>query len=127
MAGFQHDIAGGSGNLIITALQSPNFSLADKTGWAILKNGDAFFFNITAEGSVTSNTVIVNGGGDGVFVYDGTPALGTLVVAIASAAGTDPYGNRYSGPGIAVSVPGHAGNEIQVRPDLGAILLYAAS
>lgn len=105
------------------AIQSPNFDLNAQTGWAIFANGDAFFFNITAEGSVTSNTVIVNGSGDGVFVYDGIPGPGTLVVAISSAAGTDPYGNPYSGPGIAISGP-HGANEIQVRPDKNAILIY---
>jgi hypothetical protein len=126
--GFQHDVAGGQGNLIIPQLQSPNFSLADQTGWAILRNGDAYFFNITAEGSVTSNTVIVKGSGDGVFVYDGIPALNTLVVAIASTAGTDEFGNAYSGPGISVSAPGPDGgkNEIQIRPDKNAVLIYAA-
>ena len=127
MAGFTHDIAGGQGNLIIPALQSPNFSIADQTGWAIMRNGDAYFFDVTATGSVTSNTVIVKGSGDGVFVYDGAPALDSLIVAIASAAGTDAYGNAYSGPGIAISAPGPDGkNEIQIRPDKSAILIYAA-
>lgn len=106
------------------AIQSPNFSIPDQTGWAIFANGNAYFFNITATGSVTSNTVIVSGSGDGIFVYDGTPGPGTLVVAIASAAGTDQYGNAYSGPGIAVSIPGTSGNQIQVRPDKGAVFIY---
>lgn len=128
MAGWGQDIAGGVGKLITTQLQSPNFSLEDKTGWAILKNGDAYFFNVTADGSVTSNTVIVSGAGDGVFIYDGIPAPDNLVVSVASAAGTDAYGNAYSGPGISVSAPGAGGgkNEIQVRPDKNAILIYAA-
>lgn len=123
MAGFQHDIAGGNGSLIITQLQSPNFSLTEQTGWAILKNGDAFFFNVTADGSVTSNTVIIKGSGDGLFVYDGIPGPGTLVLAISSASGTDSFGNPYSGPGISLSAPGFQ-NEIQIRPDLKAMLVY---
>jgi hypothetical protein len=128
MAGFTHDIAGGQGNLIIPALQSPNFSIADQTGWAIMRNGDAYFFNVTAEGAVTSNTVVVAGSGDGVFIYDGVPAFGSLILAMTSAPGTDQYGNGYSGPGIAISAPGPDGakNEIQVRPDKSAILIYAA-
>lgn len=123
---FSHDIAGGQGKLIAAQLQSPNFDLATQTGWAVLRNGDAYFFNITAAGSVTANTVIVKGSGDGVFIYDGTPAAGTLVLAMASAAGTDHWGNGYSGPGIALSVPGPSGskNNIQVRPDFGAVLIY---
>lgn len=124
--GFQHAIAGGQGNLVIPALQSPNFDLATQTGWAIMRNGDAYFFDITAAGAVTANTVIVKGSGDGVFVYDGTPALNSLVVAIASASGTDAYGNAYTGPGIDVSAPGPGGskNNIQIRPDLEAVLIY---
>jgi hypothetical protein len=121
--GWDQDIAGGVGKLIIPALTSPNFSIAGQTGWAIMKNGDAYFFDVTATGSITGNTVIVSGSGDGVFVYSGAPAPGSLVVAIVSAAGTDPYGNTYSGPGIAISGPDGA-NEIQVRPDLNAILIY---
>jgi hypothetical protein len=128
MTGFQDPIAGAGGNLLIPAVQSPDFSIPAMTGWAIMKNGDAYFYNITAAGSVTTNTVIVKGTGDGVFVYDGAPGLGTLVVAIASAAGTDAYGNTYSGPGVAVSAPGGGSsgkNEIQIRPDKNAILIYA--
>ena len=128
MSGFQHDIAGGQGNLIIPQLQSPNFSLADQTGWAILKNGDAYFFNVTAEGSVTATLVIAEGPGAGTFVYDGGAGPGTLIVAIASQAGIDQFGNAYSGPGIAISAPGLGGgkNIIQIRPDKNAVLVYAA-
>jgi hypothetical protein len=126
--GFQHDVAGGQGNLIIPQLQSPNFNLATQTGWAVLRNGDAYFFNVTATGAVTSNTVVVSGSGDGVFIYDGGAAFNNLVVSVASAAGVDPYGNAYSGPGISVSAPGAGGgkNEIQIRPDKNAVLIYAA-
>jgi|HubBroStandDraft_6_1064221.scaffolds.fasta_scaffold147335_3 hypothetical protein len=127
MPGFQHDVAGGQGNLIIPQLQSPNFDLATQTGWAVLRNGNAYFFNVTATGAVTATEVIAEGPGAGVFVYDGAAGPGTLVVAIASQAGTDKYGNAYSGPGIAISAPGLGGgkNEIQIRPDLNAVLIYA--
>lgn len=126
MSGFQHAIAGGQGNLVIPQLQSPNFDLATQTGWAILRNGDAYFFNVTAAGAVTSNTVVIGGAGDGVFIYDGLPGPGTLVVAAASEAGADRYGNAYSAPGISLSIPGGAQNVIQLRPDLAAMLVYAA-
>jgi hypothetical protein len=128
MSGFADDIVGGGGNLIRKSIQSPNFSLTAKTGWAILKNGDAFFFNVTASGLVTANSVIVSGTGDGVFIYDGLPAHNSLVVSIAAAAGTDGFSNAYSGPGISVSAPGPTGkNEIQIRPDKRAIFVYADS
>jgi hypothetical protein len=127
MSGFADDIVGGGGSLIRKQIQSPNFNLATKTGWAILRNGDAFFFNVTASGLVTANSVVVSGAGDGVFVYDGLPAFDSLVVSIASAAGSDGFGNSYSGPGISVSSPGAGGkNQIQIRPDLNAILIYAS-
>jgi hypothetical protein len=126
--GWDQDIAGGVGKLIVPVLQSPNFSLADQTGWAILKNGDAYFFNVTAEGSVTATVVIAEGPGSGTFVYDGPAALNTLVVSVASQAGVDEWGNAYSGPGISISAPGPDGgkNEIQIRPDKNAVLIYAS-
>lgn len=125
--GFQHAIAGGQGKLVVTQLQSPDFSLAAQTGWAIYRNGDAYFFNVTATGAVTANTVIIDGAGDGLFIYEGLPAFGTLILSAASAGGTDDYGNEYTGPGISVSYPGLGTNIIQVRPDKGAIFLYAES
>ena len=123
---FPEQVAPG-GVLVYPQIQSPNFSIANQTGWAIMSNGDAYFFNITAEGAVTANTVIVNGTGDGLFVYSGVPAFGSLILAIASAAGTDNFGNPYSGPGIALSIPGVGAdkNNVQIRPDLGGIFIYA--
>lgn len=123
LGSFDNPITGSDGQLVINQIQSSNFSLADQTGWQIQKNGDAYFFNITAAGSVTSNTVVIKGSGDGLFVYNGTPASGTLILSISSAAGEDDYGNAYSGPGISLSWPGFA-NSIQVRPDKKAILIY---
>jgi hypothetical protein len=119
---FPQEVTAG-GQLIVPQIYSPNFNLADQTGWAIMSNGDAYFFNLTAAGSVTANTVVVKGSGDGLFIYTGTPGPGTLVLAATSASGTDMYGNYFAGPGISVSGPG--GNaEIQIRPDKNAILVY---
>lgn len=42
-----------------------------------------------------AGTVIIKQTGQGLFVYQGTPGPGTLLVAIAAVAGTDPYGNTY--------------------------------
>lgn len=126
--GFNDPIIGGGGNLVRPSVQSPNFDLAAKTGWAILRDGSAYFFNVTASGVVTANSVVVAGGGDGVFIYDGAAGPDNLVVSLASAPGTDLFGNAYSGPGISVSAPGPTGkNEIQVRPDKRAIFIYADS
>lgn len=125
---FDNPITGGGGSLLINQIKSPNFNEATQTGWAILKDGEAFFFNVTAAGSVTANKVVVVGTNDGLFIYDGTPALGSLVVAIVAHPGTDSFGNSYSGPGISVSAPGPGGskNEIQIRPDKQAMFIYAA-
>jgi hypothetical protein len=41
------------------------------------------------------NQLIVEGTDSGVFVYNGKPGLGTLILSIASQAGVDPYGNVY--------------------------------
>jgi hypothetical protein len=43
MSGFADPIIGGSGNLIRPSVQSPNFSIPNQTGWAILKDGSAYF------------------------------------------------------------------------------------
>lgn len=128
MSGFSNPVIGGQSTLIRDAIQSSNFNLAAKTGWAVFKNGDAWFFNITATGAITGNVVVASGSGAGVFIYDGAPGHGNLVVAIVAAAGTDQYGNAYSGPGIAISAPGSTGkNEIQIRPDKDAVFIYAKS
>lgn len=128
MSGFSNPVVGGQGSLVRPQIKSPDFNLATKTGWAILRDGSAFFFNVTASGVVTANSVIIDGAGLGAFVYDGPPALNNLVVSIASAAGTDAFGNAYSGPGISVSAPGPTGkNEIQIRPDKRAVFIYSDS
>lgn len=128
MSGFANPVVGGQGALVRPQIKSPDFNLSTQTGWAILRDGSAFFFNVTASGVLTANSVIVDGAGQGVFIYSGAPAAGSLVVAAVSSAGADKFGNFYSGPGIAISAPGATGkNEIQLRPDKKAIFLYADS
>ena len=67
MAGFQHDIAGGSGNLIITSLQSPNF-VDDEEGWQIAKDGSAQFNNLEIRGTFNGADFIINS--NGIFFYN---------------------------------------------------------
>jgi hypothetical protein len=97
---FANEVAGGNGSLLIAQIQSPNFSLAGKTGWAILQNGDAFFFNITASGDITASEFIgtdfiINA--NGAYFYSGTPTAGNLIASITNANGTDPFGNTVWG------------------------------
>ena len=61
--------------------------------------------------------------GTGLFIYNGTPTAGNLVMVLALDAGTDSYGNTWP-PGITINTPGQDQPVIQIRPDLGAILVY---
>jgi hypothetical protein len=124
MSGFQHDIAGGNGDFIIPQLQSPNFSIAGETGWAILKNGDAYFFNVTAEGSITTSSVIIEGSTGNILIYSGTPSTGDLVGSWAGAAGSDGHSNSYpaalcvglaSGPQIQIGLNGSNAGIVRIN------------
>jgi hypothetical protein len=86
---FTNSIVGEQGTLVRAQVKSPNFSQANQTGWAITKNGDAYFYNITLSGDVIIT------GGNGWFIYDGAPALGNPPAAYGVASGTteDPFGN----------------------------------
>lgn len=101
---FDNPLTAGT-TLIREAIQSGNF-LRGVSGWIIEQDGDAEF-----------NSVVIRGGtvlGGQAFYYDGTPGPGKLLVAIAAAGGTDPYGNVY-GPGITVFGAGSA--EVRTDPD----------
>lgn len=108
MSGFSNPIVGGSGNLIRANIQSPNFSIAEQTGWSIGKDGNAYFYNITTAG----NVIITND--SGVFVYSGQPNLGNLIGSFGGAAGFDTYGNLYP-QGLSVGIQGTS--NIQVIPN----------
>lgn len=86
--GFNDPITGQQGALIRQSIHSPNY-VANVSGWTINKDGSAQFNQGTFLGSV-----IVEGA-NGIFVYNGTPALGSLIISIAGTAGVDPYGNVY--------------------------------
>lgn len=63
---FQHDIAGGQGNLIATSLQSPNFQTGIQ-GWQIRKDGSVEFNNGTFRGTITGGTLIISQGSGATF------------------------------------------------------------
>lgn len=90
---FNNPLTGGEGALVRSQIKSPNFNMQQLIGWAILKNGDAFFNDVTITGTFSGNDFIINS--QGVFIYTGTPALGNLLVSIAGAAGVDTEGNVY--------------------------------
>lgn len=91
--GFQHDIAGGQGNLIVTALQSPNF-VAGSAGWQVAKDGSAQFNNLTIRGTFFGTDFILNS--SGLFFYSGTPAAGNLIGSWATAPGSDQFSNAFT-------------------------------
>ena len=92
MSGFQHDIAGGAGNLVVTSVQSPNYATGS-AGWQIRKDGSAEFNNLTIRGTFNGTDFILNAAG--FFLYSGTPANGNLAASIAAVSGTDAFGNAY--------------------------------
>lgn len=75
------------------AIQSPNFVQSPLTGWAINADGSAYFANLTLSGTFNGTDYLINS--SGAFFYNGTPANGNLIVSIASAAGSDSFGNSY--------------------------------
>ena len=79
--------------------------------------------------NLRARTVTISGPGGGLFVYSPVAGASNLVVSVAGAAGTDPYGNPYAGPGISLSAPGAGAgqNVIELRPDLSGIFIYAPS
>lgn len=121
--GFNNPIVGGGGALVYPSIHSPNF-IHSIQGWTINKDGSAEFQDLVIRGTFFGNEFILNNAG--FFLYQGMPGPGTLILAAASAAGVDEFGNAYSGPGISVSNVGGGQNEIQIRPDLNAILIYAS-
>lgn len=89
--GFPQPIVAGQ-QLLIPGIQSPNFSLAGKTGWQILQSGLATFFNLTLSGgTITGPDYILDP--TGFFLYSGVPAVGNLILALAPQAENDPLGN----------------------------------
>lgn len=72
--------------LVRSAMQSPNF-VSGSAGWSVFRDGSAEFNNVTIRGATVAQGVSL--------YYNGTPALGNMIVSIAPAAGTDVYGNAY--------------------------------
>jgi hypothetical protein len=127
---FPNEVAGGNGTLLIPAIQSPNFSQSAQTGWAIMQNGDAYFYNITAEGTITATTLVASGSG-GVFVYSGTPGPGNPPIVAATSAAADPFGNAIYGAlqiGIGLAAGGgmvvSAEGDVSIANTAGTQVVY---
>jgi hypothetical protein len=82
---FQDELAGGV-TLVRPALQSPDY-VSGSSGWAIKIDGSAEFNDVVIRGGTTVSGLAL--------YYNGTPALGNLILSIAAAAGVDEFGNAY--------------------------------
>lgn len=88
---FRNSVVGGT-TLVRPAIKSPDYA-AGVSGWSINRDGSAEFNNLTIRGTFNGTNFIINE--DGIFLYDGTPANGNLVVSITNTDGTDAFGNDY--------------------------------
>lgn len=114
---FQNSVVGGV-SLVRPAIQSPNF-VAGSTGWQVNVDGSAEFNDVIIRGGTTvSGTSLY---------YNGTPALGNLILSISAAASTDTYGNAYpqglgvfgsdgelTADGSTLTVEGTNGSQVQL-------------
>ncbi|HWG26095.1 hypothetical protein [Actinospica sp.] len=81
-----------NGQLTIGQIFSPDF-ITGVSGWEIRKDGSAEFNNLGIRGTFSGTDYVINSAG--AFFYNGTPGPGTLLISLATAAGTDTYGNAY--------------------------------
>ncbi len=63
---FQHDIAGGQGNLVIDSLHSPNY-VEGSSGWAVNADGTAEFNSLEIRGTFSGVNWVLNQ--NGLFFY----------------------------------------------------------
>jgi hypothetical protein len=92
MSGFENNIVNALNELIRASMQSPNY-VTGVSGWTINKDGSAEFSNLTIRGTFYGADFILNT--NGLFFYNGVPALGNLILSITPSAGTDQFGNPY--------------------------------
>jgi len=52
---FDNPTAGNNGELVIPQIISPNFSITDETGWALLQNGTLYAYEIVLPGGTTTH------------------------------------------------------------------------
>jgi len=88
---FENPLTAGT-VLVREQIQSQNYA-EGSAGWVIKANGDAEFNSVVIRGGTVVSGLAL--------YYDGTPALGNLILSIAAAAGTDEFGNAYP-QGLAV-------------------------
>jgi hypothetical protein len=123
--GFAVPIVAGQ-TLLIPGIQSPNFSLAGQTGWAIEQNGNAYFFDLDVVGGIVSGPeYLLNN--NGYLLYTPSAAFGNLVTSISTQAlpFTDDCGNQVL-QGTANYVD-NAGTYTAIQLWQGAIIVSTAA
>ena len=113
--GFENPVVGGTA-LRIPAIQSPDFQ-PGVAGWIVRNDGTAEFNGVVIRGATTTQGVVL--------MYNGTPAVGNLVVSIAPAAGTDSFGNAYLA-GLTTYATDGSGLYTQMRPTGDLALGYGS-
>lgn len=108
-------ITQGLGSLVLSSIFSPNF-VHNVSGWSINKDGSAEFNNLTIRGTFNGTNFIINS--NGIFLYNGTPALGNLFIAISNNIGPDQFGNNYT-VGINIFSTSGAGGQIVLANNAG--------
>lgn len=104
---FENPLTAGT-VLVREQIQSQNYD-PGSAGWVIKANGDAEFNSIVIRGGTVVSGLAL--------YYDGTPALGNLIMSISADAGTDEFGNAYV---AGIGVYGDT-NRITIESDAGAI------
>lgn len=115
--GFVNPILGGGGALVRAAVKSPNF-LTGVSGWTIKRDGSAEFNNLVIRGEFRGTEFIIDS--DGLFLYNGTPALGNLIGSMAGASGVDQFGNAYD---AGFTMGDNAANTYVQMSSLGSLFL----
>jgi hypothetical protein len=108
---FRNEITAGT-TLIREAIQSQGFQTG-VDGWTINSDGSAEFNNVIIRGGTVVSGLAL--------YYNGPPAAGNLILSIAAAAGTDPFGNAYpAGLGV-------YGTDGDLTVDDGVLLLVGSN
>jgi len=112
--GFNNPLTGENGKLIYEQIQSPNFQTG-VSGWIVRKDGTVEFNSGVFRGSISI------GNSQELLIYSSAaPAAGTLIVALAGAAGNDGLGNSFP-QGLSIQM---AGQMVVLGFNLGAPLMY---
>jgi hypothetical protein len=111
--------------LRIPAIRSPDY-VPGVSGWTVNIDGSVEFNDGTFRGTVTAGTFqgndfVINT--QGIFLYSGAPAAGNLIISLASAGGTDTFGNVFpSGINVSggnlINIPSANGSDVALTTEV---------